>query len=134
MENRIFYSFSNCKYLPIQELVFISDIKICFKAKLLVKYKICYEFQFFFSSSEKWELKCRFTKEIFQGKPHITESVTQSCSVKKVFFEISQITTVWETLAQVFSCEFCKISENIFSYRAPPVASSDSLLKNIVSQ
>ena len=28
-----------------------------------------------------------------------------------------------ETLAQVFSCEFCEISS--FSYRAPPVAASD---------
>ena len=31
-----------------------------------------------------------------------------------------------ETLAQVFSCEFCKISMNTFSYRTPPVAASDS--------
>ena len=29
-----------------------------------------------------------------------------------------------ETLAQVFSCECCKISKNTFSYRAPPVAAS----------
>ena len=29
-----------------------------------------------------------------------------------------------ETLAQVFSCEFCKIFKNTFSYRAPPVAAS----------
>ena len=29
-----------------------------------------------------------------------------------------------ETLAQVFSCEFCKISKNTFSYRTPPVAAS----------
>ena len=29
-----------------------------------------------------------------------------------------------ETLAQVFSCEFCEISNNIFSYRTPPVAAS----------
>ena len=29
-----------------------------------------------------------------------------------------------ETLAQVFSCEFCEISKNIFSYRTPPVAAS----------
>ena len=29
-----------------------------------------------------------------------------------------------ETLAQVFSCEFCKISKNIFSYRTPLVAAS----------
>ena len=29
-----------------------------------------------------------------------------------------------ETLAQVFSCEFCKISRNTFSYRTPLVAAS----------
>ena len=29
------------------------------------------------------------------------------------------------TLAQVFSCEFCKIFKNNFFYRAPPVASSE---------
>ena len=31
-----------------------------------------------------------------------------------------------ETLAQVFSCEFYKISKNTFSYRKPPVAASAS--------
>ena len=30
-----------------------------------------------------------------------------------------------ETLAQVFSCEFCKTSKNTFSYRTPPVAASE---------
>ena len=30
-----------------------------------------------------------------------------------------------ETLAQVFSCEFCEISKNTFSYRTPPVAASE---------
>ena len=30
-----------------------------------------------------------------------------------------------ETLAQVFSCEFCEISKNAFSYRTPPVIASD---------
>ena len=29
-----------------------------------------------------------------------------------------------ETQVQVFSCEFCKISGNTFSYRTPPVAAS----------
>ena len=29
-----------------------------------------------------------------------------------------------ETLAQVFSCKFCKIFKNTFSYRTPPVAPS----------
>ena len=30
----------------------------------------------------------------------------------------------WGVLAWVFSCEFCEISNNTFSYRAPPVADS----------
>ena len=29
-----------------------------------------------------------------------------------------------ETLALMFSCEFCEISKNTFSYRTPPVAAS----------
>ena len=31
-----------------------------------------------------------------------------------------------ETLAQVFSCEFCEISKNIFTYRTSPMAASDN--------
>ena len=33
-----------------------------------------------------------------------------------------------ETLAQVFSCEFCEISKNIFSHRTPLVAASVLLI------
>ena len=33
-----------------------------------------------------------------------------------------------ETLAQVFSCEFCEISRNTFSYRTLPVAASECKL------
>ena len=72
----------------------------------------------------------------------ITESVVQSCSVKNVFVEISQNSqeNTWarvsflikqagnfikkETLAQVFSCEFCDISKNTFLHRATLVAAS----------
>ena len=32
-----------------------------------------------------------------------------------------------ESLAQMFSCEFCEISKSTFSYITPPVAASDSL-------
>ena len=35
-----------------------------------------------------------------------------------------QMATKKETLAQVFSCKFCEISKNTFSYRTPPVAAS----------
>ena len=73
------------------------------------------------------------------------ESVSRRCSVKKVLLEISQnsqenisarVTFLInlqakacnfikkETLAQVFSCEFCKFSKNTFSYGAHPVAAS----------
>ena len=68
------------------------------------------------------------------------ETAVQKCSSKKVFLEISQNSQgntcskvsyliklqAWaynfvkkETLAQVFACEFCEISHNTFSYRAP---------------
>ena len=58
----------------------------------------------------------------------IKEAVAKSCSVKKVFLEISQNSQEntcarvcnfikKETLAQVFFCEFCEISQNAFSYR-----------------
>ena len=33
-----------------------------------------------------------------------------------------------ETLTQVFSCEFCEITKNIFFYRTPPVAASKPTL------
>ena len=70
--------------------------------------------------------------KIFQG---ILFFVAQRCSVNKVFLEISQSSqenayvrvsfliklkasasnsTKKETLTQVFSCEFCEISKNIF--------------------
>ena len=80
---------------------------------------------------------------------HISEAVVQWCFVKKVFLEISQNSQKntrarvslliklqapalaynfikKETLTQVFSCEFCGISKDTFSYRAPLVAVSSS--------
>ena len=62
------------------------------------------------------------------------KKVARRCSVKKVFFEISQNSQentcarvsflIKLTLAQVFSCEFCEISKNTYSYRTPQVAAS----------
>ena len=74
------------------------------------------------------------------------EAVAQTCSVKKVFLEISQNSQEntcardsflmklqcnfikKEALAQVFSCEFCEISKNTFLYRTTLVAASVFLL------
>ena len=43
------------------------------------------------------------------------------------------VSTKKETLAQVFSCEFCLISKNTFSYRTPPVAASAITTNNITT-
>ena len=51
-----------------------------------------------------------------------SEAVFQRCSVKKEACNFIKK----ETLAQVFSCEFCEISENTFFYRTPLVAASQN--------
>ena len=67
------------------------------------------------------------------------ETVAQTCSVRKAFLEISQNSQEKacarvsikacnfkkESLAQVFSCEFCEISKNTIFYRTPLVAASE---------
>ena len=76
---------------------------------------------------------------------NMKKAVVPSCSVEKLFTEISQNSqensyvsvsflmklqvldlqlNKKETLAQVFSCEFYEISKNTFFYRTPPVAAS----------
>ena len=73
------------------------------------------------------------------------EAVVQRCPVKKVFLKISQnsqestsarvsfliklLADVYnfikkETLAEVFSCEFCEISKSTFLHRTPLVTAS----------
>ena len=37
-----------------------------------------------------------------------------------------------ETLAQVFSCEFCEIFKNTYFYRAPLVAASEDFLEHLL--
>ena len=77
--------------------------------------------------------------------PVVAEAVSQRYSVKKVFLKISRNSLKntsarvsfliklqgsacnvikKETLAQVFSCEFCEIFKITFLYRTPPVAAS----------
>ena len=74
----------------------------------------------------------------------ILKAVAQSCSVKKIFFEISQNSQEMtcakvsflikfyfikkESLAQVFSYELYEISKNTFLYRTSPVAASEILV------
>ena len=53
---------------------------------------------------------------IFGSLISLKEAVARRCSVKKVFLKISQNSqeNKKETLAQVFSCEFCEIFKNAF--------------------
>ena len=52
-----------------------------------------------------------FYHKVIEAK--CTEGLLKACNfIKK------------ETLEQVFSCEFCEISKNTFSYRTPPAAVS----------
>ena len=47
---------------------------------------------------------------------------------------LMHVTLFKKKLAQMFSCGFCEISKNTFSYRTPPVATSDfDTLKLVVS-
>ena len=70
------------------------------------------------------------------------EALIGSCSVKKVFLEISQnpqentcarvsffFLKKEENVAQVFSCEFCEISTKTFFHRTPLVAASVFIVK-----
>ena len=75
----------------------------------------------------------------------VTEAATRGVQLEKVFLEILQNSQECiysrvsflkklqagdcnfikkETLAQMFSCEFCDISKNTFLHRTPPVAAS----------
>ena len=89
-------------------------------------------------------------RKISLYKPAFTEAAIERCSVKKMFLEISQDSqgnlckslffnevanfTKKETLIQVFSCEFCENSKNIFLHRIPLVAASVHKNKNISMQ
>ena len=85
----------------------------------------------------KFNPSCQIQKQLlFQGS-HLRSSHNR-CSVKKMFLEISQNShestcarvsflikfIKKETLVQVLSCEFCKISRNTFFQRTPLVAVS----------
>ena len=89
-------------------------------------------------------------KPYFHNSSRATSrSNRKTCSVKKVFLQFRKTNRKTpesespfkyscrpyacnvikiETLAPVFSCEFCEISKNAFSYRTPQVAASELLV------
>ena len=87
-----------------------------------------------FFSIHYFELSIRFNGKLtlyfakfFRHFLLAEEPVARRCSIKKLFLETLQNSgkkQLCQTLVQVFSCEFCEISKNAFSYSAPLVAAS----------
>ena len=55
----------------------------------------------------------KFTGKHLCQSPFFNKVAGQACRLIKK-----------ETLVQVFSCEFCEVSKNTFSYRTPPLTAS----------
>ena len=64
----------------------------------------------------------------------VRKRLDKKAKVSLRYVQINWLVSIWrqqacnfikkETLEQVFSCEFCEISKNAFSYRAPLVVAS----------
>ena len=64
--------------------------------------------------------RCSVTKAVLRNFTKFTGKQAEACNfIKK------------EALAQVFSCEFCEISKNTFSYRTPLVTTSGNIVSLI---
>ena len=64
-------------------------------------------------------LRSSRSKVLRKGVLKNFEKIHRKTPVPESYFLLKK-----ETLAQVFSSEFWKISKNVFSYRTPPVAAS----------
>ena len=74
--------------------------------------RMCYFAQ---RKSEGVVQRCSLKKDVLRNFAKFTgKHLCQSVFFKKVAKK--------ENLAQVFSCEFCEVFKNTFSYRTPPVA------------
>ena len=64
--------------------------------------------------------RCSVTKGVLRNFENFTGKNLCQCLFFNKDAGLSPATLLKKTLAQVFSCEFCKISKNTFSYRKPP--------------
>ena len=74
-----------------------------------------------------WKINKKQPPEVFCKKSVLRNfaKFTGKHLCQSLYFKI-------EALAQVFSCEFCEISKNTFSYRTPLVAASVKSIFNTV--
>ena len=82
-----------------------------------------FQIQFFCVTLQKQSPRCFLQKRYSQKyrKVHRKTSVPESILIKLKTCNFIKI----ETMAQVFSCEFCEIYGKTFSYRTPPVTASN---------
>ena len=64
--------------------------------------------------------RCSVTKGVLRNFENFTGKNLCQCLFFNKDAGLSPATLLKKTLAQVLSCEFCKISKNTFSYRKPP--------------
>ena len=83
--------------------------------------------------SSRLEVFCR--KGVLRNFAKFTEKhLCQSLFFNKVVGLRPDTLLKKETLAQVFSCEFCEISKNTFFYRTPPVDASVVMIVDVEKQ
>ena len=80
------------------------------------------------NSLDYWKWNGNSHSDVFWKKGVLRNFVkfTGKHMYKNLFFNNF---TKKETLAQVFSCQFCKICKNTFCYKTPPVVASDETNK-----
>ena len=106
--------------------MFYVRIKDC-KKEVLAPFSVNYFLEKLVSKSYFYTLQKQSPGGVLRNLTKFTgKHLWQSLFFNKVAGLIEK-----ETLAQVFSCEFCQISKNIFSYKIPPMAASDTgIFKN----
>ena len=120
----------------------------CERNSYIYNYSECYKGCASFRPRNRWSWSktgANWKRQVLRAWN--TEAVVWRCSVKKLFLKISQnsqentcarvsfnevaslrpATSLKETLAQVFSCEFFQISKNTYLHRTPLVAASDHI-------
>ena len=85
-------------------------------------------YQKYISRSTRPDIFCK--KGVLRNFTKFTvKHLCQSLFFNKVAVEVACNFTKKETLVQVFSCEFCKISKNTFLHRTTQVADSETCLQ-----
>ena len=88
------------------------------KTEILVDFQICIRVPL--NALSQMFMERKIWNFLSKSQPYSYHNLAEACNfIKK------------ESLAQVFSCEFCKISKNTFFYGIPPVAASEIRIDDV---